>query len=115
MQPEWRDAVATVPVLLTIALYVDYFPDGTALWVHGARAMAATALVLGLVAFLLGAGRWTGPARWVSAPLGTAALLCAVFTLVTGDGLTLALLVGLIAALWLVSTVRHLRTPAGRP
>ncbi|WIV62197.1 hypothetical protein [Amycolatopsis nalaikhensis] len=115
MQREWRDAVATVPVLSIVALYVDYFPDDTALWVHGPRAMATSALVLGLVSFLLGADRWTGPARWISAPLGTAALLCAVFTLVTGDGFTLAVLVGLIAALWLVSTVRHLRTPAGLP
>ena len=66
---------------------------------------------------------WAGAAKWLSAPLGTAALpvpvavavAVAVFTLVTGDGVTLALLVGLITALWLVSTVRHLRTPAGRP
>ncbi|VVJ21698.1 Uncharacterised protein [Amycolatopsis camponoti] len=115
MQREWRDAVATVPVLFTIALYVDYLADANALWVHGARAMAVTALVLGLAACVLGSWVWTGAAKWLSAPLGTAALLFAVFTLVTGDGVTLALLVGLIAALWLVSTVRHLRTPAGRP
>jgi len=84
MQREWRDAVATVPVL-------------------------------GLASCVLGSWVWTGAAKWLSAPLGTAALLFAVFTLVTGDGVTLALLVGLIAALWLVSTVRHLRTPAGQP
>ncbi|MFG1643541.1 hypothetical protein ACGFMK_24875 [Amycolatopsis sp. NPDC049252] len=52
---------------------------------------------------------------WLSAPLGTAALLFAVFTLVTGDDGTLAALVGVIVVLWLVSTVRHVRTPAGRP
>ncbi|WP_284740555.1 hypothetical protein [Amycolatopsis sp. RTGN1] len=115
MQREWRDAVATVPVLLTAALYVDYLDDGTAWWVHGSRAMAASALALGLAAFVLGAWTWTGAAKWLSAPLGAAALLLAVFTLVTGDGGTLAVLVGLIVALWLISTVRHLRTPAGRP
>ena len=115
MQREWRDAVATVPVLLTVALYLDYLTDGTALWAHGPRAMAATALALGLAAFVLGTAKWTGAAKWLSAPLGTAALLFAVWTLVTGNAGTLAVLVGLIAALWLISTVRHLRAPAERP
>jgi hypothetical protein len=43
MRREWRDAVATVPVLFTIALYIEYLADGSTLWVHGPRAMAATA------------------------------------------------------------------------
>jgi hypothetical protein len=115
MQREWRDAVATVPVLFTIALYIEYLADGSTLWVHGPRAMAATALVLGLAACVLGSWVWTGAARWLSAPLGTAALLVAVFTLVTGSGVTLAVLIALVTALWVVSTGRHLRAPAGQP
>jgi hypothetical protein len=41
MQREWRDAVATVPVLFTIALYIVYLADGSALWVHGLSRPAA--------------------------------------------------------------------------
>ncbi len=115
MYREWRDTAATVPVLVTIALYIDYLADGTALWVHGPRAMAATVLVLGLTAGALGAQALTRAAGWFGVPLGTAALLLAVFTFVTGDGTTLAVLVGLVVALWAGTTVRHLRTPAGRP
>ena len=115
MRQEWRDAAATVPVLVTVALYVDYLTVGTAPWVHGPRALAATALALGLAAYVLGARAWTRGSQWLGVPLGTAALLLAVSTLVTGDGLTLAVLVGVVVALWAVTTVRHVRTPAGRP
>ncbi|MEU7788932.1 hypothetical protein [Amycolatopsis sp. NPDC049159] len=115
MPQEWRDAAATVPVLVTVALYVDYLPDGAALWVHGARAMAATALALGLTACVLGAQRWTRASLWLGVPLGVAALLLAVFTLVTGDRPVLAVLIGLIAVLWAVTTVRHFRIPVRRP
>lgn len=114
MRPEWKDATATVPVLLTVALYVSYLTAGTAWWVHGARAMAATAIVLGLIAYVLGTQARTPASWWLGVPLGTAALLLAVFTLVTGDGRTLALLVGLIVVLWLVTTVRHVLTSARR-
>lgn len=115
MHEEWRDAVAAIPVLFTVALYIDYVADGTAMWVHDARAMAVTALLLGLAAFVLGAWSRTGAAKWFSVPLGAGALAAAVLTFVTGDGGPLAVLVALIAVLWVVSTVRHLRTPAGRP
>ncbi|MGK3206830.1 hypothetical protein [Amycolatopsis sp. MEPSY49] len=115
MAQEWRDAVAGVPVLFTIALYIDYLVDGTAMWVHDVRAMALTALLLGLAAFVLGAWSRTGAAKWFSVPLGAGALAAAVLALVTGDGGPLAVLVVLVALWWVVSTVRHLRTPAGRP
>lgn len=115
MHREWRDAAATVPVLFTVALYIDYLADGTAMWVHDARAMAFTALLLGLTAFVLGAGSRVGATKWFSVPLGAGALAAAVLAIATGDGGPLAVLVVLIAVLWLVSTVRHLRTPAGRP
>ncbi|RSD11629.1 hypothetical protein [Amycolatopsis eburnea] len=114
MPQEWRDAVATVPVLFTVALYVDYLADGTAVWVHDVRTMAVTALLLGLAAFVLGARPPTGAAKWFSVLLGAGALAAAVLTLVTGDGGPLAVLVVLVAVQWVVSTVRHLRTPAGR-
>jgi len=115
MAREWRDAVAAVPVLFTVALYVDYLADGTAMWVRDARAMAFTALLLGLAAFVLGAWSRSGAGKWFSVPLGAGALAAAVLALVTGDGGPLAVLVVLVTVLWVVSTVRHLRTPAGRP
>ncbi|GAB3147170.1 hypothetical protein GCM10027258_40130 [Amycolatopsis stemonae] len=115
MQREWRDAAATVPVLLTVALYTGYLTDGSVLWVHDPRAMAATAAVLGLASCVPGAQTWRRNSWWLGAPLGTAAVLFTVFTLVTGDGTTLAALVGSIVVLWLVTTVRHVLSPARRP
>lgn len=115
MAQEWRDAVAAVPVLFTVALYVGYLADGTAMWVHDARVMALTALLLGLAAFVVGAWSRAGTAKWSSVPLGGVALAAAVLALVTGDGSPLAVLVVAVAVLWVVSTVRHLRAPAGRP
>ena len=111
MPREWRAAVATVPVLFTVALSVDYLADGTAMGIHDVRTMAVTALLLALTAAVLGAWSRTGAAKW----LGVPALAAAILALVTGSGIALAVLVGLITVLWVVSTVGHLRTPAGRP
>ncbi|MEU5266712.1 hypothetical protein [Amycolatopsis sp. NPDC021455] len=111
MPQEWRDAVAAAPVLFMVALSVDFLADGTAIWVHDVRAMAVTALLLGSAAVVLGARPRSGAPAW----LGVTALAAAVVALVTGSGAALAVLVGLITVVWVVSTVRHLRTPAGRP
>jgi hypothetical protein len=109
MQREWRDAIATAPVLVTVALYVDFLADGTAMWIHGPRTMALTALLLGLSACIVGGWTATKSAMWVSAPFGVVALVLAILTLITGNVVTLAFFLAVIAALWLISTVRHLR------
>lgn len=115
MRTEWRDAVATVPVLVTIALYVDYLADGTALFIQSPRIMALAGLVLGLTACVLGGwAAGTRPAMRLGAPLGAIALVLAIITLITGNEITLGLLAGTIVLLWLISTVRHLRLPSAR-
>ncbi len=112
MRTEWRDAAATIPVLVTVALYVDYLADGTALFIHGPRVMALTGLVLGLTACILGGwAATTKTAKSLSAPLGTIALLLAIVTLITGNEVALGVFAGTIALLRVVSTVRHLRLP----
>src|SRR5947207_7704662 len=115
MKHEWRDAVATLAGLFVIALYVDYRVDGAALWIHGPRVMTLTAVGLGVTAAVFGG--WTATTKWaqlISAPLGAAALVLAIGVLGSGNEVALAVFIGLVVLLWVISTVRHFRSPAAR-
>jgi hypothetical protein len=115
-----RDAFATALTAAAVAPYVAFLSgDGLPL-VSGPRALAATVLLLGVAACAIGAqsqvGKQADAAPWdikVANVLGPACFLLALFTVVTGNTITLALLVGTTVLLWLFATARHAFVGAG--
>lgn len=115
MRLTWRDAVATALTAIVVALYVGYRYDVGLSLVSNPRVLAATAFVLGVVACIVGGrvspstqGRAAArSSRWFNF-FGTVASIAAIAVLITGSEVLLALLVGVIVALWLAATARHL-------
>jgi hypothetical protein len=74
--------------------------------------LAGVSLVAGLTACAVGgtAVSTKGTTTWavtVGGTLGAIAFLAALVTLVTGNYITLAVLIGITVGLWLMSTLRH--------
>lgn len=120
MRLTWKDAAAAVLVAAIVVPYVGYLTRGSMPFIHDARGMAGTALVLGAVACYAGdmrilARRWNVVAA-VAAVLGIAALGLGIAALVTESGGLLAAFIITIVALWMLATLRHagFKLPAGR-
>ena len=106
------DAIATVLTGVIIGVYAGFL-RGTSLWlISSARGTTATVLVLGIGAWALHllARTQSGSAEDLGCPaiiLSQVALIAAVIGLITGNTVTLAVLVVGTAALWLIATARH--------
>jgi len=98
-----------------VALYVAFLAGADLSLFSGPRMIAGTALVLGFAACALSGGTTEGRAFTViAAVLGPVALIAAVATLITGNGILLGVLVGAAVALWLITTVHHTLPGSGR-
>jgi hypothetical protein len=112
MRLTWKDGIATVLTAGIVALYAAYVADEKLPLVSGPRVLAGLILVVGLTACAIGGTAIAkdgsaGLTVYVGSTLGAAAFLAALITMITGAGSTLAILVGVTVALWLLATVRH--------
>ncbi|MGE5287264.1 MAG: hypothetical protein ACM3ML_08695 [Micromonosporaceae bacterium] len=115
----WRDALATVLVVGIVVPYVGYLARGSMPFIHDNRAMAITALIIGVLAAYTGdlsimSVQWhllTG----VAATLGAVTLGLGIAAAVTQNGGLLAAFIVAIAGMWVLATLRHagLRLPPG--
>ncbi|GAB3899702.1 hypothetical protein GCM10029964_085990 [Kibdelosporangium lantanae] len=112
-----RDGFAAVVMALIVLVYVLYLNGTDFLLVSGVRATATTMLVLGVIGCALGdtdelyTTRNTATPRSfaiVASLLGGTALATAVFALIGGGEVMLAVFFAATAALWLLATTRHL-------
>lgn len=104
-----KDAAATVLTALVVFVFLATH-EGWGVWLVGDshRWAAGTIALLGIGACALGTPD-RGTATKMLAALGIAALVLTVLALVSGSLTPLSLLVIDIVALWMVSTLRHLR------
>jgi hypothetical protein len=118
----WKDGLATALTALAVLVLVAAV-ESWDVWLVGSshRWAAGVILVLGLVTCTLGSadrdlstGRPDTTTKLLSA-VGVAALVFAVWALVTGSLTPLALLVASVVVLWAASTVRHAWHPTHRP
>jgi hypothetical protein len=112
MRLTWRDGVATLLVGGAVGMYAAYLADAALPLLSGPRVLALAVFALGITTCALaGSGMtssegFTRYARW----MGRLALvpgLAFPVTLVTGNEIALAVLVGGTAAMWALATVRH--------
>jgi uncharacterized membrane protein len=125
MRLTWRDDLAT---LLVAAAGLVAF-----LWLSGAALTGMSPMTVGAIVFALGfaactsdkvemanvygaEGNRRAPMAYavVASLLGLAALVAGVLTVVTGSEPMLVALVAAMAALWLMTTVRHATTGTSR-
>lgn len=104
-----RDRIATLLVAGIAVPYLGYRVFGMMPFILDNRAMAGTGLVLGLAACLIGARTGAGldTGMWLLGVLGAGTLAAGIGALVTGDDMLLAMLMGGIGLLWVLSTLRH--------
>jgi hypothetical protein len=118
-----RDGIATLAVAAVAALYWAYRSGTDLSLLSGPRALSIAVFVLGVTACAIG-GNTIGPGqdkqpRWaqIYGIHGALAFVLMVLVLITGSSTLLAVLVGLVLLLWLLTTVRHAvvtPTPASR-
>jgi len=127
MRLTWKDGIATLLVAGVVTLYAA-FSAGAAVPLFGsARMIAGAALVLGLGACIAGGdvaptdapgGTQTTPRdRWMAimGVFGLGAFVSGLIVLIAANEVALAVLIGLVAAMWLATTVRHALRKAPRP
>jgi hypothetical protein len=117
MRLSWKDIVATALVAAVVGLYAALLTGVDAPLAGGVRTTALGVLVLGLAACGFGGGDsaaqpgprdlFTGVGGSLATWLGAFAGVVAVSTLAFGGPALLAILVGAVATLWLIATVRH--------
>jgi hypothetical protein len=107
-----RDGIATLLVAAIVVPYVGFLINGDMPFIKDPRGMSATALILGVAAFLF-AGRFTtdsgiGMLEIVLAVLTAAIGVVAVLAAETAAAyLLLAILIGGIGLTWAVQMVHH--------
>jgi hypothetical protein len=104
-----RDRLATLLVAAIAVPYLGYLIFGMMPFVLDARSMAATGMVLGLAAGVIGAWPEAGLDRpfWLLGVLGAGTMAAGVAALVTGSGGLLALFMGGIGLQWALTSLRH--------
>jgi hypothetical protein len=109
MRLTFRDHMATLLVAGIAVPYLGYLVFGMMPFILNARGMAGTGMVLGLTACIIGARTGDGldAGFWLLGLLGAATLAAGISALVSGNGTLLALFMGGIGVLWLLSTLRH--------
>jgi len=107
-----RDAIASVLVAAILVPYVGYLWQGEMPFIKDPRGMSATALILGLAAFLT-AGRKTdtGPLTKVELGLGLVSFGIGVVALVLAETaaaeVLLAVFIATIVVVWAVQMLHH--------
>jgi Na+-transporting methylmalonyl-CoA/oxaloacetate decarboxylase gamma subunit len=112
MRLTWRDGVATLLTAAVAGLYWAYLAGADLPLVSGPRALAGAVLVIGLGACAIGGGGLTADgmrSRYGRSMSAFAAVpgIAALVTIITGNGVILAVLVTSVVAMWLVATLRH--------
>ncbi len=116
MRLTWRDGLATVFVFVAVLLYVSWLAGMELLGTSSARIVGGVVLGLGLAASVtavvygVGAGLFRASKAYLAlaSMIGLAALVAGVIALVSGNEMMLGALVFATAALWAMSTVRHM-------
>jgi hypothetical protein len=116
MRLTWRDGLATVFVFVAVLLYVSWLTGMEVLGTSSARIVGGVVLGLGLAASVtavvygVGAGLFRASKAYlaIASMIGLAALVAGVIALVSGNEMMLGALVFATAALWAMSTVRHM-------
>ena len=116
MRLTWRDGLATVFVFVAVLLYVSWLAGMELLGTSSARVVGGVVLGLGLAASVtavvygVGAGLFRASKAYLAlaSMIGLAALVAGVIALVSGNEMMLGALVFATAALWAMSTVRHM-------
>ena len=116
MRLTWRDGLATVFVFVAVLLYVSWLAGMELLGTSSARVVGGVVLGLGLAASVtavvygVGAGLFRAPKAYLAlaSMIGLAALVAGVIALVSGNEVMVGALVFATAALWAMSTVRHM-------
>jgi hypothetical protein len=103
-----KDAVATAVVAAAGGLYAWHVGSPDLAFVGSTRWVTLAVFVLGVVACATGAS-YSATGRYTTVmSVGAVATFALLLTgLITGSGTVLALLAGLVALMWLVTTVRH--------
>jgi hypothetical protein len=124
MKLTWKDAVTTVTMTATVAVYVAFLREAGWPLIASARGTTTAILILSMVGgCAVSAGdlydrvRTTATRMFVvvASALGVGALAAGVIALATASELALAVLFAATAALWLMATVRHAFTPRTPP
>jgi hypothetical protein len=116
MRLTWRDGLATVFVFVAVLLYVSWLTGMEVLGTSSAHIVGGVVLGLGLAASVtavvygVGAGLFRASKAYlaIASMIGLAALVAGVIALVSGNEMMLGALVFATAALWAMSTVRHM-------
>jgi hypothetical protein len=113
-----RDVIATLIVAALALLYVDVVGGSSIGPVTDARGVAATGLVLGLVACAV-AGEavmvhQTGTWRAIAGVLVPLLVTTGIVTVITNSTTVLAVFMALLVVLWAGSTLHHLVIPVDR-
>jgi hypothetical protein len=121
MKLTWKDAVASTIVGIAIALYAAHLFGADLAFVSGPRVLAAVLLGLGFAAFVAAAEIPDQPeepagGRWLTVfgVLGTISAIAGVAGMISASPVFLAVLVGSITLMWILATVRHAYSGAGR-
>lgn len=126
MRISWKDAVATACVAAAVVFYGFWLNGAPLFGLTGSRTVTLVVLGLGAaactsarshLAVVYGAGdapRPPLPYVVLVSVLGVATLVAGVTALIGGGGVALAVLVGGVAALWVLATIRHMTSGATR-
>jgi dipeptide/tripeptide permease len=118
MRLTWKDGLATVFVAAAVTLYALWLTDTAAIDLS-TRALSGIVLGLGFAGCMTVGNRMTevfGAGKTRSTPLGYVvvasaaggvALVAAIVALAAANEVAVAILVGAIVALWVLSTIRH--------
>ncbi len=113
-----RDVIATLIVATIAVLYIDVVGGSSLGFIADARGVAATGLVLGLVACATAGELVTvsKPGVWRTVAGLLVALLvgAGIVTVITNSDVVLAMFMALLVLLWAGSTLHHLAAPAAR-
>jgi hypothetical protein len=113
----WRDAAATILVAAIVVPYAGYVARGSMPFIHNARAMAITALIIGVVACYTGdlsvmSVKWS-VLTGVETAVGAMALAFGIGAAVTGNSGLLACFIVAIVGMWALATFRHTGLTSG--
>jgi hypothetical protein len=112
MRLTWRDGASTLLTAAVVGLYWAYLADANLPLVAGPRALAGTVMVIGLAACAIGGGDLTAAterSRYGRVMGAFAAVpgVAGLVTIITGDTVALAIMVGSVVVMWLIATIRH--------
>ncbi len=110
-----RDLIATLIVAAMAVLYIDVAGGSSLGFIADARGVAATGLLLGLVACAVAGESVTvsKPGTWrrIAGVLVSALVAAGVVTVITNSFAVLAVFMAVLVLVWAGTTLRHLSVP----